>query len=82
MSDDDLLRVRDVCALLGVHPNTLYMWRRQQYGPVFSMVGKQVRYRRSAVEAFLAATEGKSTLVQPPAPVVSPARPTPDDDLP
>lgn len=56
--DDRLLTPAEVCELLAI-PNTLLQdWRMLGKGPAFIRLGQRtVRYRKSAVEAFLAAAE-------------------------
>lgn len=56
-SEIDLLTVPEVCALLKVRPQTLNNWRYEGKGPAFLKVGRAIRYRRSAIEEFLAAAE-------------------------
>jgi Helix-turn-helix domain len=52
---------------LGVQPATLERWRWRGVGPRFIKIGRCVRYRRSDLEAFVAAsvrtnTSGKSAV--------------------
>jgi|GEM_PF-6117602 len=52
--DDPLLTPEDVSVILGgVPPGPLKRWRTQRTGPVVLHIGRHVRYRRSAVEAWL-----------------------------
>ena len=52
---DPLLTPDDVSTMLGGVPTaTLKRWRTQRTGPVALHIGRHVRYRRSAVEAWLA----------------------------
>lgn len=52
---DPLLTPEDVSTMLGGVPAaTLKRWRTQRTGPVPMHIGRHVRYRRSAVEAWLA----------------------------
>lgn len=44
-----------------ISPRTLQRWRLEGTGPVFVKVGRLVRYRRSALDAWLAAREAAST---------------------
>jgi excisionase family DNA binding protein len=39
--------------MLGIAVHTLYRWRHKGDGPVGYRVGRHVRYRREAVEAWL-----------------------------
>lgn len=55
---DPLLRPIQVAHLLGVELSTIIRWRREHIGPDFVRLGhRTVRYRRSAVDAFIAARE-------------------------
>ena len=54
VADDPLLTADEVSVMLGgVPPSTLKRWRTQRSGPVVLHIGRHVRYRRSAVEAWL-----------------------------
>jgi excisionase family DNA binding protein len=50
---DRLLSLTDLSEMLGVPVHTLYRWRYKGDGPVGYRVGRHVRYRREAVEAWL-----------------------------
>jgi excisionase family DNA binding protein len=50
---DKLMSLADVSEMLGVPVHTLYRWRYMGDGPVGYRVGRHVRYRREAVEAWL-----------------------------
>lgn len=51
---DQLLTPQEVSEMFGgVPPATLKRWRTQRTGPVVLHIGRNVRYRRSAVEAWL-----------------------------
>ena len=53
---DPLLTTREMAEFLGVAPGTLEVWRTtKRYALPYIKVGRKVRYRRSAGEAFLAA---------------------------
>ena len=52
-SDERLLSVADLSEMLGVPIHTLYRWRQDGRGPEGYRVGKHVRFRRAAVEAWL-----------------------------
>jgi predicted DNA-binding transcriptional regulator AlpA len=56
---DDLLDTRHLAAWLGMQPNTLEIWRRTnpRKGPPYIKLGRMVRYKRSAVLAWLAQCE-------------------------
>ena len=48
-----LMSLTDVSEMLGIPIHTLYRWRHKGDGPVGYRVGRHVRYRREAVEAWL-----------------------------
>jgi len=50
---DRLLTITDLSEMLGVPVDPLYGWRHRGDGPAGSRIGRHVRYRRSAVEAWL-----------------------------
>jgi excisionase family DNA binding protein len=51
---DPLLTDQQAAKLLGIKPSTLQIWRTQRrYSLPYVKVGRCVRYRRSAVEAFI-----------------------------
>ena len=52
---DDLLSPAEVAELLGICLSTVYNWRTKHIGPVGFRVGNRVRYRRSDVDAWVAA---------------------------
>jgi excisionase family DNA binding protein len=52
-ADDKLMSLTDVSEMLGIPVHTLYRWRYMGDGPVGYRVGRHVRYRREAVEAWL-----------------------------
>ena len=52
-ADDKLMSLTDVSEMLGIPVRTLYRWRYKGDGPVGYRVGRHVRYRREAVEAWL-----------------------------
>lgn len=54
---EELLRPAQVAQDLGVTPNTLAIWRYYDRGPNFLKIGRQVRYRRQAIEDFKKACE-------------------------
>ena len=43
----------DISEMLGMPVHTLYRWQSKGDGPVGYRVGRHVRYRREAVEAWL-----------------------------
>ena len=57
-----LLNADEGAALLGLHKRTLERWRREGIGPAFLRFGpKIIRYRRSALEAFMEESERTNT---------------------
>lgn len=44
---------QDVSHYLGVPVSTLYQWRWKGYGPPAARIGRVLRYRPTAVEAWL-----------------------------
>jgi excisionase family DNA binding protein len=52
-ASDKLMSLTDVSEMLGIPVHTLYRWRYMGDGPVGYRVGRHVRYRREAVEAWL-----------------------------
>jgi DNA-binding transcriptional MerR regulator len=55
---DDVLDEAQAAELLGVSTYTLTMERKRGDGPPFRRVGKEIRYSRVAVLAWLAQGEG------------------------
>ena len=54
-SSERLMTLLDVSQLLGVPVATLYRWRHRGEGPTGYRIGRHVRYRRAAVEAWIEA---------------------------
>jgi excisionase family DNA binding protein len=52
-SDDVLLTEAEVAEMLRVSQRTVRRWRNEGSGPPALRVGRRIRYRRSAVEAWL-----------------------------
>jgi excisionase family DNA binding protein len=50
---EKLMSLTDVSEMLGIPVHTLYRWRHNGDGPAGYRVGRHVRYRREAVEAWL-----------------------------
>ena len=48
-----LMTLLEVSQLLGVPVATLYRWRNRGEGPTGYRIGRHVRYRRAAVEAWI-----------------------------
>ena len=48
-----LLTIVELSDMLGIPVDTLYGWRQRGEGPQGYRIGRHVRYRRSAVEAWL-----------------------------
>jgi excisionase family DNA binding protein len=54
MKDSErLMTLAEVSELLGVPLSTLYGWRYRGEGPRGYRIGRHVRYRRAAVQAWL-----------------------------
>jgi excisionase family DNA binding protein len=50
---DKLMSLTDISEMLDIPVQTLYRWRSKGDGPAGYRVGRHVRYRREAVEAWL-----------------------------
>lgn len=61
----ELMDTREAAAVLGVQPRTLEAWRLRGSGPRYVQVGRLVRYRRAAIEQWLAERERSSTSERP-----------------
>ena len=48
-----LLTINELSEMLGIPVDTLYGWRHRGEGPRGYRIGRHVRYRRAAVEAWL-----------------------------
>lgn len=55
MAEQKLMTLAEVADYLGIPTATLYSWRSRAEGPVGIRVGRHVRYRPEAVEAYLEA---------------------------
>jgi len=54
MGNDPLLTTTEAAAYLGVAPETLNVWRcTKRYDIPYIKVGRLVKYRKSALDAFL-----------------------------
>ena len=58
---DELLDTDAVARFAGLSPVTLRKWRMTGAGPRFVRLGRAVRYRKAAVDAFLAGREYATT---------------------
>lgn len=56
-ASDPLWGVEQLSDYLNIPKRTLYRWRTQNYGPPGIRVGRYIRYRRSAVLAWLGERE-------------------------
>lgn len=52
-STERLMTLKDLSEMLGVPVHTLYAWRQRGTGPRGYRIGRHVRFRREAVEAWL-----------------------------
>lgn len=59
--EDRVLTSAEVEKILDLKPRTLDQWRVYGKGPRFTKIGRNVRYRRSEVRAYLAANTFAST---------------------
>jgi excisionase family DNA binding protein len=50
---DRLMTLAELSEMLGISVNTLYGWRCRGEGPPGYRIGRHIRYRRAAVEAWL-----------------------------
>jgi len=48
-----LMTLNEIADLLGIPVATLYRWRHRGEGPPGYRIGRQVRFRRAAVEAWI-----------------------------
>lgn len=58
---DELFDTNDVAAYTGLSPVTLRKWRITGRGPRFVRLGRAVRYRKTAVDAFVSTREYANT---------------------
>jgi hypothetical protein len=56
---DDYMDTEQLATELDVVPLTLIRWRLQKTGPPITRLGRRILYRRSSVQAWLAAREQK-----------------------
>jgi excisionase family DNA binding protein len=59
LPDDEWLTTAETAELVGLAPRSIYRWIRLGEGPVFHRIGGRIFYRRSAIEAFIAAGKMK-----------------------
>lgn len=52
-TSDRLMTLAELAEMLGIPVNTLYGWRCRGEGPPGYRIGRHIRYRRAAVEAWL-----------------------------
>lgn len=55
--DDPLLETAEAAKLIKTPPATLQWWRHMSRGPKYIRIGRRVFYRKSALDAFIAAGE-------------------------
>ena len=51
---EPLMTIAELSAMLGVPVDTVYAWRHRGLGPAGYRIGRHVRFRQDAVEAWLA----------------------------
>jgi excisionase family DNA binding protein len=61
MSQDTYMTPREAAEYLRSSPSTLAKRRIFGAGPIFTRIGKAVRYRRSDLDAWMAGTARRST---------------------
>ena len=65
IANDPLVSTQEFARLTGIKPRTIERWRLLGQGPAYIHVGgKLVRYRISAIEAFLQQQGGNSNAQQ------------------
>jgi predicted DNA-binding transcriptional regulator AlpA len=57
-----LISIEQLAEDIQVPVPTLYKWRAKSYGPVSIKVGKYIRYRPEAIDAWLASLEPESNV--------------------
>ena len=50
---DQLLTVKEAADFLDVHEMTLALWRKEERGPAFIRIERNVRYRRIDLDSYL-----------------------------
>lgn len=60
---DRLMTLAELAEMLGVPVNTVYGWRCRGQGPPGYRIGRHIRYRRAAVEAWLETQTDQERLV-------------------
>ena len=58
---EELVDQKEAARLFGVSVRTMEAWRLSGRSPVYLKVGRQVRYRRSDLEAWLDGRKRRST---------------------
>ena len=54
-----LLNTLQAAAQLGLHPDTLRIWRKQGRGPAWIRLGSRYRYNQQAIDDFMEASDGR-----------------------
>jgi len=55
--EQDLLTTDQVAELLHVSDRTVIRWRNERVGPPWCKLGRQIRYRRTSLESWIAKSE-------------------------
>jgi excisionase family DNA binding protein len=55
---EKLWSTQELADFLGVPIQTIYQWRKRNYGPPGRRMGKHIRYRRSEVERWIDSLDG------------------------
>ncbi len=53
MANPEILTITEVSDYISTPVSTLYQWRSRREGPPSMKVGRHIRYRREAVDAWL-----------------------------
>lgn len=55
---EKLWSTQELADFLGLPIQTIYQWRKRNYGPPGRKMGKHIRYRRSEVERWIDSLDG------------------------
>ena len=55
---EKLWSAQELAEFLGLPIQTIYQWRKRNYGPPGRRMGKHIRYRRSEVERWIDSLDG------------------------
>lgn len=57
---EKLWSTQELADFLGLPVQTIYQWRKREYGPPGRKMGKHIRYRRSEVECWIDSLDGRA----------------------